>query len=162
MNKSHNGLVCFSLDGNVEDVIAFQREYEQRAYQAGGGDFIAPAQRATDLIGGTASATLPETSYQPGVVSADLAHVLPGMALAPLKAALQHWDRAMPGFIEQGVLIGIESRTSSPVRMLRDEQCQSISTPGLYLLGEGSGYAGGIMTCARDAVRFCHRVVPRS
>jgi uncharacterized FAD-dependent dehydrogenase len=67
----------------------------------------------------------------------------------------------MSGFIEKGVLIGLESRTSSPVRILRDGNCRSISTEGLYLLGEGAGYAGGIMTCARDAVRFARLVKPR-
>ena len=61
----------------------------------------------------------------------------------------------------EGVLIGLESRTSSPIRMLRDEHCMSVSTLGLYLLGEGAGYAGGIMTCARDAVQFARLVYPR-
>lgn len=67
----------------------------------------------------------------------------------------------MPAFIARGMLIGVETRTSSPIRILRDDSWESVSTPGLYLLGEGAGYAGGIMTCARDAVRFARLVKPR-
>ena len=142
------------------DALAFQRHFEQRAYQAGGGNYIAPAQRAADFLRQHQSSTLPPTSYRPGVRPADLDTVLPPPILPPLRAGLAHFDRLLPGFVDQGLLIGFESRTSSPLRILRDENMQSISTPGLYLLGEGAGYAGGIMTCALDALRFAHLVRP--
>ncbi|MBN1402799.1 MAG: hypothetical protein JXA74_18295, partial [Anaerolineae bacterium] len=142
------------------EAIAYQRDLEQRAYEAGGGGYIAPAQRAADL-GERASTSLPETSYRPGVAPGRLDEVLPETAVPALKSALARFDRAIPGFVEKGVLIGLESRTSSPVRILRDENCESVSVRGLYLLGEGSGYAGGIMTCARDALRFARLIKPR-
>ena len=139
--------------------IGFLRELEERAYQAGGGRYQAPAQRAPDFFKNQGSRHLPTTTYRPGVSGARLDTVLPDFVVSALKAGLRHFDRRMPGFVSQGVLIGLESRTSSPVRILRDENCCSVSTRGLYLLGEGAGYAGGIMTCARDAVQFARSVV---
>jgi hypothetical protein len=144
------------------DALAFQRRFEQQAYQVGGGGYVAPAQRAADLIAERPSHTLPPTSYRPGVRPADLNTVLPPAVLPPLRAGLAHFDRLMPGFVDQGVLIGFESRTSSPLRILRDQNYESVSTAGLYLLGEGAGYAGGIMTCALDALRFVQLVRPTS
>lgn len=141
--------------------IAWQRDLEQRSFAAGGGGFAAPAQRAPDFMRREPSQDLPETSYLPGVAAARLGQVLPRFVARALRDGLRRFERIMPGFIQQGVLIGLESRSSSPVRLLRDENCQSISTPGLYLLGEGAGYAGGIMTCARDAIRFARLVRPR-
>lgn len=142
------------------EAIAFQRRFEERAFSAGGGRYVAPAQRAQDFLRGQPSQTLPPVSYRPGVMSADLSTVLPSSVVPALKAGLAEFDRRLPGYVEKGVLIGFESRTSSPVRILRDANCQSISTPGLYLLGEGAGYAGGIMTCAVDAIRFARLVRP--
>ena len=145
-----------------EEALAFQSGLEQRAYLAGGGGFVAPAQRALDFARARSSQALPETSYRPGVAAARLDEVLPEFAVPALQAALRQFDRSIPGFMAEGLLIGLESRTSSPIRMLRDENCESVSTRGLYLLGEGAGYAGGIMTCARDAVQFSRLVYPRS
>jgi uncharacterized FAD-dependent dehydrogenase len=142
------------------DALAFQRRFEQQAYQVGGGGYVAPAQRAADLLAERPSHALPPTSYRPGVRPADLNTVLPPAVLPPLRAGLARFDRLMPGFVDQGVLIGFESRTSSPLRILRDQNYESVSTPGLYLLGEGAGYAGGIMTCALDALRFGQLVRP--
>lgn len=143
------------------DGMFFQRHLEQRAYELGGGDFHAPAQRAADFLEGQRPRELRDTTYRPGVRAADLEGLFPTPVVLALKSALRRWDRIMPGFVEKGLLLGVESRTSSPVRILRDENCRSTSIEGLYLLGEGSGYAGGIMTCARDAVRFARAVVPR-
>jgi uncharacterized FAD-dependent dehydrogenase len=142
------------------DALAFQRQFEERAFQAGGGGYVAPAQRAIDFVREQASHSLPATSYRPGVRPADLNMVLPPAVLPALRAGLAHFDRLMPGFVDQGVLIGFESRTSSPLRILRDENFQSVSVAGLYLLGEGAGYAGGIMTCALDALRFAQLIRP--
>jgi uncharacterized FAD-dependent dehydrogenase len=143
------------------DAIAYQRDLERRAYEAGGGRFLAPAQQARDFGSGSRSRSIPETTYRPGVTSARLDQLLPGQIAAALRAGLSRFDRVIPGFVDEGVLIGTETRTSSAIRMLRDENFQSVSMPGLYVLGEGAGYAGGIMTCARDALRFARLVVPR-
>ena len=121
---------------------------------------MAPAQRVRDFLRDSLSPTLPPVSYRPGVRPADLNEILPSLIIPALKAGLERFDRRIRGFVEKGVLIGFESRTSSPVRVPRDENCQSVSTAGLYLLGEGAGYAGGIMTCALDALRFARRVRP--
>lgn len=145
-----------------QEAIDFQRRYEQAAFAAGGGGQRAPAQRARDFLSGQVSTTLPPTSYQPGVVPADLSTVLPPAILPAMKAGLTRFEQLMRGFVDKGVLIGFESRTSSSVRVLRDEHFQSISTPRLYLLGEGAGYAGGIMTCALDALRLAELVRERS
>jgi uncharacterized protein len=141
--------------------LLWQRELEQRAYRVGGGGYIAPAQRASDLLARRVPQKLPETSYRPGIRAAALSDVLPPFVIEAMAAALRRFDRIIPGFVDQGLLIGVESRTSSPLRMLRDARCQSVSVQGLYLLGEGAGYAGGIMTCARDALRFAQRIGPR-
>jgi len=156
VNPDHLGV------DSAPSMLEYQRDLERRAFAVGGGGFVAPAQRAKDFVQERASKRLPETTYRPGVSSADLASVLPRFVVHALRSALQRFDRVMPGFVDRGVLIGLESRTSSPVRMLRDQNWQSVSTPGLYLLGEGAGYAGGIMTCARDAVRFARLVKQRA
>jgi uncharacterized FAD-dependent dehydrogenase len=142
------------------EALAFQRQFEQLAFQAGGGGYVAPVQRAIDFVRDQPSQSLPATSYRPGVRATDLGAILPPAVVPALRAGLDHFDRLMPGFVDQGLLIGLESRTSSPLRLLRDGNFQSISTPGLYLLGEGAGYAGGIMTCALDALRFGQLVRP--
>lgn len=140
------------------EAIAFQRDLEQRAYEAGGGGYVAPAQRTPDFFHQRPTAPLPQTTYRPDVAPARLDEMLPYFVTDALRAGLSRFNRTMPGFIDRGVLIGVETRTSSAVQFPRDEECQSISTPGLYVLGEGAGYTGGIMTSARDAVRFAQLV----
>ncbi|NLE76355.1 MAG: NAD(P)-binding protein [Chloroflexi bacterium] len=147
--------------GSALEAMALQQGWEQAAFRAGGGGFWAPAQRATDFLAARVSRRLPESTYRPGIRPADLRQVLPTVVADGLAAGLARFDRLMPGFVAQGLLVGVESRTSSPVRILRDDDCQSVSTPGLFLLGEGAGYAGGIVTCARDALRFARLVRPR-
>lgn len=142
------------------EAIAYQRDLERRAFALGGGGYVAPAQRAVDFCAGRISPDLPEVTYQPGVISAPLHELLPDYLVEPMRAGLKRFDRIMPGFLAKGVLIAPETRTSSPVRLLRDANYRSVSTEGLYLLGEGAGYAGGIMTCARDAVKFARLVQP--
>ena len=151
------------MEGDAGDAlvgVAWQQALECAAFRAGGGGYLAPAQRAADFVGGRDSSALPPTTYRPGVTAARLDHLLPPLVVEALRAALGRFERAMPGFVQEGVLLGVESRTSSPVRILRDENCMSVSTPGLYVLGEGAGYAGGIMTCARDGLRFARLVKP--
>jgi uncharacterized FAD-dependent dehydrogenase len=144
--------------------LALQRRVEQAAWQAGGGGLRAPAVRATDFLARRVSQTLPDTSYQPGLVTADLDEVLgaSGLPLAErLREALRAFDEKMPGYLsEEAVLIATESRTSAPVRVPRDpETLTSPSLAGLYPSGEGAGYAGGIVSAALDGVRVARAIV---
>ncbi|MBU0553551.1 FAD-binding protein, partial [Myxococcota bacterium] len=142
------------------DGVRWQRQIERAAFEAGRaqsdplmGGLRAPAQRLTDFLKDRASATLPETSYRRGISSVDLRAVLPPGLSASLKDALRFFGaQRMRGYItEEAVLVGVESRTSAPVRITRDPQTlQSVSDPGLYPVGEGAGYAGGIVSAALD------------
>lgn len=143
--------------------VELQSAIERSAFGAGGGKLVAPAVRATDFVAGRSSSTLPDTSYIPGLACADLAAVLDsgGVALSErLRRALRAFDRRMRGYLtEDAVLIGVESRTSSPVRVLRDaESLSAVGLSGLYPAGEGAGYAGGIVSAAVDGLRIAERV----
>jgi len=141
--------------------IAFQEHIERLAFASGSIPYYAPAQRAADFMSGRASIDLPceEISYTPGVSPSDLAAVLPGFIVEPLRRALAAFDRKIPGFIEQGILIGAETRTSSPVRMLRDpDTFQAAGIAGLVPVGEGAGYSGGIVSSAVDGLRAAFSV----
>lgn len=138
--------------------VRFQRELEARAFQAGGGKLRAPATRATDFVKGCASSTTPGSSYLPGLEATNVRDVLDagGLGLAErLASALTEFDRRMRGYVtDEAVLVGVESRSSSPVRVLRDERTlESPSLAGLYPCGEGAGYAGGIVSAAVDGAR---------
>ncbi len=138
--------------------VALQRAVERAAAQAGGGRLVAPAARVTDFLAGRASSTLPKSSYRPGLQSADLAEVLDssGAVIAGrLREALSRFGRRMRGYVtDEAVLVGVESRTSSPVRVPRDaKRLESPDLPGLYPCGEGAGYAGGIVSAALDGAR---------
>jgi len=144
--------------------VELQRAIERAAFTAGGGALRAPAVRATDFVRGVLSATLPDTSYIPGLRSADLAAVLNagGIDLAsPLAEALRAFGRRMRGYLtEEAVLVGVESRTSAPVRILRDERTlEARGLAGLYPAGEGAGYAGGIVSAALDGMRIARAVL---
>lgn len=136
--------------------IAFQRRWEEEAFQAGGGNYHAPAQLVGDFLAGRASTSLGavEPTYQPGVRLADLRACLPGYAAAAIREALPAFENKIRGFaMDEAVFTGVETRTSSPVRILRGEDYQSISLPGLYPAGEGAGYAGGILSSAVDGIK---------
>jgi uncharacterized FAD-dependent dehydrogenase len=142
--------------------IAFQEHIERLAYTAGAIPYYAPAQHAVDFMHGRASINLPceDISFTPGVTPADLASVLPGFIVEPLRRALAAFDKKIPGFVEQGILIGVETRTSSPVRMLRDQDTfQAAGIAGLVPVGEGAGYSGGIVSSAVDGLRAARSVV---
>lgn len=134
--------------------LAFQAEIEARAYQAGGGRFVAPAQTLADLVAGRASRELPPTSYHLGLAPARLDRLLGGLG-PPIQGALATLGRRMPGFVSPAaVAVGVESRTSCPVRIVRDpETLEASRTPGLYPSGEGAGFAGGIVSAALDGLR---------
>ncbi len=133
--------------------IDFQREIERRAFGAGGGLFRASAQRALSFISGKEDGTLPQTSYINGVAAGALDSFLPPWICSELRTGLVSFDKRMKGFLDNAVLIGAETRTSSPVRVTRDESFQSVSHKGLYPVGEGAGYAGGIVSSAIDGIR---------
>ena len=146
--------------------IELQRRLERAAAIAGGGALRAPAQRVTDFIAGTPSSTVPRTSYEPGLAAGDLAAVLAstGLPLAErLRDALPAFDRHLRGFVtSEAVLVGVESRTSSPVRIPRD--ATSLVSPdlaGLYPCAEGAGYAGGIVSAGLDGVRVARAILAR-
>lgn len=143
-------------DGGALGGIAFQEHIERRAYAAGESPYYAPAQGTADFMRGQASTILPfsDISFKPGVTASDLAGLLPGFIVEPLRRALTSFDKKIAGFIEQGILIGVETRTSSPVRMLRDlDTFQASGIAGLIPIGEGAGYAGGIVSSAVDGLR---------
>ena len=141
--------------------IAFQRHWEGLAFEAGGGNYSAPAQRVGDFLAGRPStelgAVLP--SYTPGVHLTDLALCLPDYVVAALREALPAFAREIAGFaMEDALLTGVETRTSSPLRITRNEDFQSINTHGLFPAGEGAGYAGGILSAAVDGIKVAEAV----
>ena len=142
--------------------VRFQDAIEQAAYHAGGGDYRAPAQRVTDLIRGQLSGDLPRVSYTIGVQSADLRDVLPPQIIDGMLEAIHHFDKQVPGFAgPEGVLIAPETRTTSPIKFLRDERLESVSLPGLMPVGEGAGHAGGIASAALDGFRAANSIIER-
>ena len=146
--------------------VELQRRLEQAAARAGGGQLRAPATRATDFVNRRGSSTVPATSYQPGLAAGDLSEVLAiGVPIADrLREALTVFDSQMRGYLtEDAVLVGVESRTSSPVRMPRDnESLESPDVARLYPCAEGAGYAGGIVSAALDGIRVARAVIARS
>ena len=143
--------------------IAFQSSIERRAAAAGGGRGVAPAQRLVDFVEGRPSADLPECSYPPGVQAADLAGVLPEAVTRALRGGLRAFGDLMRGyFTNEAVLVGVESRTSAPVRVPRDrETCMNPQVEGLFPCGEGAGAAGGIVSAAMDGERCAGAVLRR-
>jgi len=135
-------------------LLKFQAEIEKKAWQAGGGNLVAPAQRMVDFTAGKISADLPDNSYLPGTKSADLKEVLPALVYSRLKKALPVFGKKIPGyFTNEAILVGVESRTSSPVRIPRNkETLQHPQVKGLFPCGEGAGYAGGIVSAAIDGM----------
>ena len=146
--------------------IAFQRLWEQRAFAAGGGDYRAPVQTIGDFLAGRATRQLGGVpcSYEPGVTPADLRECLPSFVIATIKEAIPSIERNLAGFAHpDAVLVGVETRSSSPLRITRhEESLESLSTPGLFPAGEGAGYAGGIISAAVDGMRVAERVLRRS
>ncbi len=136
--------------------VDFQRHWERLAFELGGCDYSAPAQTVGDFMAGRATKAfgLVRPSYEPGVRPADLARCLPDFAVAALREALPAFDRKLRGFADpQALLTGVETRSSSPVRILRGPDMQSVGLPGLFPAGEGAGYAGGIVSSAVDGLR---------
>ncbi|RLJ63543.1 NAD(P)/FAD-dependent oxidoreductase [Sulfurisoma sediminicola] len=141
--------------------IAFQRRLEQRAFELGGGTYDAPGQRVGDFLEGRPSEAFGEVipSYQPGVKLTDLSTALPDYAIAAIREALPAFDRQIHGFaMADAMLTGAETRTSSPLRMTRGKDFQSLNVKGLYPAGEGAGYAGGILSAGVDGIEVAEAV----
>ena len=136
--------------------IDFQRQWESAAFVAGGSTYAAPAQRVGDFLAGRPSTALGEVdpSYQPGVHMTDLASCVPPYVIDALREAIPAFDKQIRGFaMADAVLTGVETRTSSPIRIKRGPDYQSINTRGLYPAGEGAGYAGGILSAGVDGIK---------
>jgi hypothetical protein len=147
----------FGLDHPLAGV-SFQRDLEKRAYILGGGGYRAPVQRASDFLKGVMSDDTIDCTYRPGIRNCNLQELIPTFLLEPFKRGLLHFEDRMQGFIQEGILVSIETRTSSPVRILRnDKSYHSINLPGLIPIGEGSGYSGGIVSSAVDGIRAAER-----
>jgi uncharacterized FAD-dependent dehydrogenase len=159
VDERHGGRV-HPLDG-----IAFQRRWEQRAFDLGGGDYCAPGQLVGDFLKRQRSGAFGnvQPSYKPGVLLADLAQPgqesLPDYALEAIREAMPAFERQIPGFaMPDAVFTGVETRTSSPLRITRGADLQSISVRGLFPAGEGAGYAGGIMSAGVDGIEVAEAV----
>jgi uncharacterized FAD-dependent dehydrogenase len=158
---ANSGIVVAIRDEDIEPLVRrhgplaameFQRSVEQKAFEAGGGKFVAPAQRLTDFTSKKLSASLPDCSYVPGVHSALMHEVLPNYVYRSLKEAFLHFGKKMKGyFTEEAIVVATESRTSSPIRIPRNnDTLEHPQIRGLYPCGEGAGYAGGIVSAAMD------------
>jgi uncharacterized protein len=155
------GITPADYPGHPLAGVAFQGHFEELAFAAGGGTYAAPAQRVGDFLVRRGSTALGEVvpSYRPGVRPTDLAACLPDFAVAAIREALPAFERQIKGFaLADAVLTGVETRTSSPIRIRRDDSFQSVNTRGLYPAGEGAGYAGGILSAGVDGIRIAEAV----
>ena len=155
------GITPTDYPGHPLAGIAFQRHWEKRAFEAGGSNYCAPAQRVGDFIAGRPSTALGSVvpSYTPGIRMTDLRACLPDYAVEAIREALAAFDKQIKGFaMDDAVLTGVETRTSSPIRIKRNEQYQSLDTRGLFPAGEGAGYAGGILSAAVDGIEVAESV----
>ncbi len=140
--------------------INFQQMLEETAFAAGEGQYQAPAQRVTSFLNNKIDSILPEVSYTNGVIPCRMDTLLPSWISDEIKNALLIFNNKMKGFTsENGILIGIETRSSSPVRILRNDDFESVTIKGLYPVGEGSGYAGGIVSSAVDGIRAADKII---
>ena len=147
--------------GDVLAGIAFQRHWEERAFEAGGRNYNAPVQLVGDFLAGRASTGLGEVipSYTPGVTPTDLRAVLPDYAADAIREAIPAMAKQIRGYaMDDAVLTGVETRTSSPIRIKRGADYQSLNTAGLYPAGEGASYAGGIFSAAVDGIEVAEAV----
>ena len=141
-------------------LLNFQKQIEQAAFLAGGGHQVAPAQRMVDFVNGKLSMDLPDNSYKPGVQSHQLHEILPAFVSNALRGALPIFGKKMKGYYtNEAILVGVESRTSSPIRIPRDKHTlQHPQVKGLYPCAEGAGYAGGIISAAIDGMNCADKI----
>ncbi len=149
-------------DGSPLDGMYFQRKWEKKAYELGGGNFKAPVSLLGDFLNGTVSKEFKSVipTYKPGVEFADLRECLPQFVSESIKYAFDDFDKKIKGFKSaDAILTGVETRSSSPVRIIRGQDFQSITIKGLYPCGEGGGYAGGIMSAASDGIKVAQAIM---
>ena len=155
------GITPADYPGHPLAGIAFQRQWESRAFELGGSNYNAPGQLVGDFIADRPSTALGAVtpSYTPGVTLGDLNSALPEYVIAAIREALPAFDKQIRGFaMQDAVLTGVETRTSAPIRITRNDGCQSLNTRGLFPAGEGAGYAGGILSAAVDGIRVAEAV----
>jgi uncharacterized FAD-dependent dehydrogenase len=155
------GVTPADYPGDVLAGIAFQRQWESQAYVAGGSNYNTPGQRVGDFLAGRPSTSFGDviSSYRPGVTPTDLSTCLPEYAITAIREAILAFDRQLKGFaMDDAVLTGVETRTSSPIRIVRNGKFQSLNTVGLFPAGEGAGYAGGILSAGVDGIKVAEAV----
>ncbi len=141
--------------------IEFQRKWERKAFATGGNNYFAPVQLVGDFLSGQPSNSLGQVcpSYTPGITPCDLAECLPGFVIETIRLAIPQMDKKLKGFaMNDAVMTAVESRSSSPIRIVRDETLQSPAIKGLYPAGEGAGYAGGIISTAVDGIKIAEAI----
>ncbi len=146
--------------GHALDGAVFQADIEKRAFREGGGQYHSPAQRIGDFIKGRLSKGEMRSSYKPGVSSARIDQILPSFVVESLRGALTEYNKKMHGFIsDEAIVAGVETKTSAPIVIFRDDSLQSQSHPGIFPAGEGAGFAGGIVSAALDGVKIGRAVL---
>lgn len=146
-------------DGDGLAGFAFIDAIEQAAFAAGGADYSCPAQTCLAFVRGEAGPRVERSSYRLGVRPGRIDRLLPKPTVTAIRAALTHFERIVPGFLTHGALVGVETRVSSPVRFDRDPATLASSLPGLWLAGEGAGYAGGIVSAGLDGLRLAETIL---
>lgn len=163
--KNSNSALCVSVSpedfGNgLFDGLRWIEQLEQKAYQMAGKNYRAPFMTSGDFTGVTPTGNYPEPTYSRGVSEVNFSELYPAFVVDSLKEGLQAFQQKMPGFVTRGaVLTGVETRTSSPLRIVRNEELQSQKAQGLYPCGEGAGYAGGIVSAGVDGMRIALKII---
>jgi hypothetical protein len=169
-SQNANGALLVNVDatdfasGHPLSGIAFQKQWEEKAFAAGGSNYFAPVQRVGDFLAGKPSYSMGEVlpSYSPGITPCDLRECLPEFVVEALAQSFPKLENALKGFaMADAVMTAVESRSSSPVRILRGDDFESLSVKGLYPAGEGAGYAGGIVSSAVDGIRVAEAILAR-
>jgi len=150
----------FTFHGRPLEGLSFRQTWEKKAFLSGGSNYQAPAQKMIDFLQGKPAGIVGRTSFLPGVKSAEIQEILPEFVTDSLRRGIGEFNKKMPGFInEDAHLIGVETRTSSPLRICRRNDGQSESIGGIYPCGEGAGYAGGIISSALDGIKAAHNLI---
>ena len=157
---ARHGIKPGGIEGHPLSGVALQREIEHTTYAMAGKQYAAPAMRLTDFVNRNATGTLANCRFKPAAVPADLWQLFPNWIAGPLAEGIKGFDRKLRGYLTaEANLLASETRTSSPVRITRDESMQSVTLKGLYPVGEGAGYAGGIVSAAVDGLKAAERIL---